>query len=128
MRLRIEPAARWAVASVVATAMVATSACGGGESDRPAQAPTNAVAPPAPVAPPASQPARAPDAVNGRLLYQRHCSACHGTAPDPRALGVAGDGAAVIQAIGIVRIMNSLSSVIGVAEADDIAQWLVDPR
>ncbi len=97
-------------------------ACGGG-GDAPA--PASPVAPvPAPTPPPAS----APDALNGKALYLQRCSACHGPTPDARALSAAGDGAVIVQAIGIVRIMNFLSSSIRPAEAQDIALWLEDPR
>ena len=99
------------------------SACGGGGGYAPA--PANAQTP-APV--PAPPPAAAPNALNGKALYQQHCSACHGPSPDPRARPAATDGAVIIQAIGIVRIMNFLSSSIRSAEAQDIALWLEDPR
>jgi mono/diheme cytochrome c family protein len=104
----------------ILTATVA--ACGGG-GDAPA--PTQP-APPAPA--PAPPPSTAPDAVNGKALYLQHCSACHRTAPDERVLMAAGDGAVIVQAIGIVRIMNFLSPTIRPAQAQDIALWLEDPR
>ncbi len=100
------------------------TACGGG-GDAPAATPP---ATPAPTAAPEPPPTTAPDAVNGRALYLQHCSACHQAAPDERVLMAAGDGAVIVQAIGLVRIMNVLSPTIRPAQAQDIALWLEDPR
>ena len=69
-----------------------------------------------------------PDAVNGGALYLQHCSACHRTPPDERLVWAAGDGAVIVQAIGLVRIMNFLSPTIQPAQARDIARWLQDSR
>lgn len=101
------------------------AACGGGGGDAlsPAGVPS-----PAPAPPPAAPPASAPDALNGKALYQQHCSVCHGQWPDARVLSAAGDGSVVVQAIGLVRIMNFLSASIRPAEAQDIGAWLEDPR
>ena len=107
--------------SAILTATLA--ACGGGGD---AAAPTHPTTPsPAPAPTP---PTTAPDAVNGKALYLQHCSACHRTAPDERVLLAAGDGAVIVQAIGIVRIMNFLSPTIRPAQAQDIVLWLEDPR
>ena len=109
----------------ILTATIA--ACGGGGGDAPAVAPPATPAP-APAPAPEPPPTTAPDAVNGRALYLQNCSACHQTTPDERVRMAAGDGAAIVQAIGIVRIMNFLAPTIRPAQAQDIALWLEDPR
>ena len=109
-------------ALMLATLAATIAGCGGG-GDAPAPA-----QPVAPAPAPAAQPTMPADAVNGRVLYSRHCSACHQATPDERVLAAAGDGAVVLQAIGLVRIMNFLSSQIRPAEAQDIGLWLQDPR
>ena len=113
---------RLACAFAMVIPIATLPACGGGDSPAPANP---AVPAPAPAPAP---PAAPPDALNGKALYQQHCSVCHGLPPDPRALSAAGDGAAILQAIGIVRIMNFLSTSVRLAEAQDIALWLKDPR
>ena len=109
-------------ALMLATLAATIAACGGG-GDAPAQSVAPARAPA-----PAAQPTTPADAVNGRVLYSRHCSACHQATPDERVLAAAGDGSVVLQAIGLVRIMNFLSLQIRPAEAQDIGLWLQDPR
>ena len=117
---------RCTLAAVMVAAAVA--ACGGG-GEAPGPAPAAAPAPaPAPAPPPEPPPTAVPDAANGRALYAQHCSSCHRPTPDERVLLAAGDGPAIVQAVGIVRIMNFLAPTIRPAQAQDIALWLTDPR
>lgn len=66
--------------------------------------------------------------MNGRALCLRNCSACHQASPDERVRMAAGDGAVIVRAIGLVRIMNFLAPTIWPTQAQDIALWLEDPR
>jgi mono/diheme cytochrome c family protein len=106
----------------VAVLAATIAACGGGGDARVALPPV------APASAPASPPTSPPDAANGKALYLQQCSACHQLVPDERVRMAAGNGAVIVQAIGIVRIMNFLAPTIGPAQTQDIALWLEDPR
>lgn len=119
----------------------ATAVSAGGTSSAPATGPSSTADPssnadssssanatPATAVSEPVNPSAAPIAAMGRSTYELFCRDCHGSPPDFRVMGAAGDPAAILQAIAAVRRMNYLSSFVGAAQAAHLAAWLGDPR